>query len=79
MSKEHPQSTPGHAEPLPGQAEEADHSVEEETPLGWDQAPKGSDQQTPHRHPRQAGLGGTTADEESLTDAQSSGTDSEDD
>jgi hypothetical protein len=71
MSTEHPQSKPGDAEPLPGQADDADHSMKEETQLGWDQAPKGEDQPTPHRHPRQAGTGGTTDHEEGLVDSQS--------
>lgn len=60
MSETNPQSKPGDATPLPGLDEQADHSVNEETPLGWDQAPLGEDQPKPHRHPRQAGLGGTT-------------------
>ncbi len=73
MSKEHPQSTPGDAKPLPGQEDNADHSVKEETPLGWDQAPKEADQQTPHRHPRQDGKGGTPDKELGLEEAQASG------
>jgi len=69
----HPQSEPGHAKPLPHLEEEADHTVQDEVPLGWDQAPLGTDQPIPHRHPRQAGLGGTTRHEEPLDEAQSDG------
>ena len=60
MSKDHPQSTPGHAKPMPGLADDAeDHSMKEEPALGWDQAPVGTDAPDPHRHPRQAGKGGS--------------------
>ncbi len=57
MSKEHPQSTPGHSKPLPGPA--PGESVNEEEPLGWDQAPTGDETPDLHRHPRQEGKGGT--------------------
>ena len=74
MSKEHPQSTPGHAKPMPGQADDAnDHSMKDEEQLGWDQAPEGSDQQTPHRHPRQEGQGGAPDEELSLEESQATG------
>ena len=47
-----------------------DHSMKEETPLGWDQAPKGSEQEKPHRHPRQEGTGGTYDEEKTLEETQ---------
>ena len=47
-----------------------DHSMKQEEPLGWDEAPKGSDQEKPHRHPRQMGTGGTEEHEVNLEEAQ---------
>ena len=65
-------------DPLPPQP---DHSMKQEEPLGWDQAPTGSGQQTPHRHPRQEGKGGTPdeAEELNLEEAQASGKHGDDD